>query len=216
MAYTLSDLQSDVLRRIKDSSFSTELIKSYIQDTHDEVLGEKRFSFLERIDTATLTPSSTDYTYPTDLQSVLGLKLADPDDQQVGVPIYMPYREFDARHPAVTQAPEGRPEVYSDYGGKLYWSQPLDKAYGLTLKYLATPTRLTSSSSEPDIPEEYKGILINGAIAGVEEYRGNFDQASIYRRRVEDLADDMLTRYTSRQLLTLPKSRIAGRDRGTY
>lgn len=207
MAYILSDLISEVQRRAKDNSFDSALITDYLNEIQQEVLGERMFSFLEETITATLNQNDTSYAYPSDLQTILGLRLTDPSSAATYFrPSYKPFREFDKLYPTPEEYGESVPVHYSDFGRELLWSCPLDKGYSLRLRYLKAVPELSGSTDVPVIPQEFKGILIRGALAGVEEYRDNYDIAALHRRKVEDLTEDLILRYSSRSLLKLAKS----------
>ena len=214
MAYQLSDLISEVRTKAKDSTFLSDLITYFLQDTQDEVLGQRRLSFLEEVTTETLVVNATSFTYDATLQSILGLTLKDPDSAAaVYTPDYVTRAVFDQHVQDPTVLTAGQPSCYTDYGHVLYWDRPLDKAYVMRLRYLRRPITLTNSTDVPDVPVEYKNLLIRGALAGVEEYRENYDIAAVHRRKVEDLAEDMFQRYSSRQLITTAKATLNRRRR---
>lgn len=211
MAYDVSTLIQAVKDEAKDSSLSTSLLTRWLQRVQDTTLGHYRFSFLEQTATDTLDINDLSYTCPTDLQVIIGLVL--DDDVNTWQPCYMPYREFERKYPDPSLDPATNPDAFTMYGNVIYWSFPLDKAYDLTLKYLRKPVRFTSGSIEPDIPEEYQDILMLGTMAWVEKYRENHDIAALYLRQVEDLSEDMLQRYGTRQTMTPHKARTTRQRR---
>jgi hypothetical protein len=198
MTYNVTSLTQEIKTLAKDTSLPDSLIIGWLQETQDRVLGRQRFPFLEGVETITLTIGDTVKNYSPDMQTVNSLTLSD--GATVSRPEYMSYRDFDDSYPAPSTLPRARPEVWTDYGRQIYWSAPLDKAYSLTRRYMRKPVTFSSGAIVPDIPEEYKQILIRGALAGVEEYRQNFDISAVHLRKVEDLAEDMLLRYGVRQL----------------
>lgn len=205
MAYNVTSLIQEVKTLAKDSSLSDSLITGWLQETHDRVLGRHRFPFLEGVDTTTLTAGDVLKNYSTEMQTISSLRLSD--GTTVTQPRYVSFQEFDELYPSPATAPSGRPDVFTDYGRQIYWNTPLDKNYVMTRRYMRKPVTFSSGAIVPDIPEEFKQILIHGALAGVEEYRENFDIAAVHLRRVEDLTEDLLLRYGVRQLVTPSKVR---------
>jgi hypothetical protein len=199
MTYTGASLITEIKALAKDTSLPDSLILGWLQETQDRVLGSSRLPQLECSTDEWVTTGGLSYDYPSDLQTILGLSLTNGTETLR--PAYMAYQDFDAQYPSPDDLAAGFPQHYTDYGRTLYWNAPLDKNYNLKLKYLRRPTTVTKTAT-PDIPVEYKQILIKGALAGIEEYRENYDIAAVHLRKVEDLAEDFLTRYSPRQLVT--------------
>lgn len=210
MAYDLSSLITSIRRRAKDTSFDSDLITEYIQATQNEILGRSRFPFMEEAATDSVSEGDTDYQLDDEVETILSLHLIDADDN-VSKPYYVGYPEFYERYDPETSS-QASPMVYTIYGNTIIFSAPLDKAYTLNVKYLTTPNVLADDADVPAIPERFKEVLIRGALAGIEEYRGNFDLASIHLRKVEELTEDMLSRLSLRQLATPHRSSF-GRKR---
>ena len=200
MAYQLSTLVDEIIDKSKDSTFSRTRVATYIQHTQDLVLGRYRFKFNEKQSSTALNIGDATSTPSTPYQSILGLVLSHIDLAQPAQPEYMTPDSFFETFPSPQTQPQGLPRYYTDFGGIIYWSCPLDKEYSLGLRYQAVPKRLSADTDVPDIPEEFSDLLINGGLAGVEEYRGNFDIAAVHEREVEDLSRDLLARYGLRKM----------------
>lgn len=214
MAYNLGSLVTEVQTKTKDTTFPASLIKMYIQDTADEVLGHNRFPFSEETLTAPIATNDTEYEFPATLQSITDVSLIlDSQPDQVYRPTFQPYREFQETWPNRLVATAQTPIYYTLYGNKLLFSAPVSEAGDLYFLYLLASPTLSNDADVPIIPVEFKQILVRGGMAGVEEYRENYDQAALHRRKVEDLTDDMLQRYVARQFITTSKSTL-NRRRG--
>lgn len=206
MAYQLSDLIAEVQTKSKDSSFDSTLITYYLNDTQNSILGQRMFPFMETSVTVALGEGDTSYSYPVDLQSIVGLRLSDPVDTASYIePDYLPHRIFFDMYPTPESYGESAPTAYTDYGRTLLWSCPLAESYSMYLRYLKRPTDLSGSTDVPALPQEFKAILVLGALAGVEEYRRNFDVAAVHRRTIEDLTEDLVLRYSPRNLTRMHK-----------
>lgn len=200
MTYQLSTLVDEIIDKSKDSTFSRTRVATYIQHTQDLVLGRYRFKFNEKKTVVVLDIGDATYNSTAPYQSILGLTLSHVDLAQPAQPEYMTPDSFFETFPAPETQPQGVPTYYTDFGGVIYWSCPLDKTYSLGLRYQAAPKRLAVDKDIPDLPEEFSDLLIEGGLAGVEEYRENFDIAAVHKRAVEDLARDLLGRYGLRKV----------------
>lgn len=202
MAYQLSDLRTTIKARAKDTDLSNTLIDDYLNATQNEVLGRRRFTFMETTDTDTLSSGSTEIELEGEVQIIDYLALTVN-----GTPIelsYVPHRSFyQGVGSATTTA--GQPNTFTFYGRTIIFNCPADQSYTVTLHYTRRPSQLENDSDVPDIPLDYKELLIRGALAGVEEYRENFEIGGVHRRKVEELAEDMNLRYGLRQLITAPR-----------
>jgi hypothetical protein len=213
MAYQLSDLITEVRTRAKDPSFDSSLITSYLQEAQDEVLNRSRFPFMEESVDDTATQGSLTYELDYDVDVILALTITDPDTGSDIKLTYLPFQQFDEDFVNRANYGESSPNYWSHFAGELYWQAPLNKNYGISLRYTRTPIILTNDNDVPDIPERYKQLLIRGALARVEEYRGNFDIAALHERKVEELAEDMLVRQATRQLTSPHKVAFNRRQR---
>lgn len=200
MAYQLSDLISSVQQRAKDTSFSQALITEYLNETQQEVLGHRRYTFMETTDDETLSIGSREIELDAEVQTVDYLALEiDSLDHPVA---YVPHRSF---YEAALSDDEGQPGYFTFFGRSILFSTPADVAYPVKLHYTRRPATLTNSTDVPDIPEDFREILIRGALSRIEEYRENYDIAALHQRRVEELTESMSLRYGLRQLITAPR-----------
>jgi len=208
MAYTGATLITEIKTRAKDTTLTDSFVLSYIQETQDSVLGSHRYPQLDITYEDTVTTGDTSYELPDDLQVISSIKFNS--GTETFIPEYILPEEFERYFENAETYSTGAPTHYTIFENEIVFNTILDKNYDLVLKYTRTPSILTTSSA-PDVPEEYKWILINGALAGIEEYRQNFDIAGIYRRKVEDMAESFRLRYMTRQTSTPHKVRSSRR-----
>jgi hypothetical protein len=202
MAYDVSYLTARIQRKAKDTSFSSTLITEFLDEVQTEVIGDQWFKFLESEETATLSINDTSRAYPTLQQATYRIWLTDtsttPDTPYLIK--YLPPEKFYKFYPTPALYTAGLPRHWTDFAGTVYFNCPLDKAYGYTLQYQAKAGTLDGSTDVPNIPIDFQGIYIQGAMAKVEEYRENFDIAAVYERKREVLEEQMQVRYALRQL----------------
>ncbi|MWV58212.1 phage adaptor protein [Rathayibacter sp. VKM Ac-2754] len=208
--YNVSTLIDKVIARAKDSSFSRDLVRGYLQGTQDEVLGRHRFPLTEARLVETLYADSTTFAYDIGHQEILQVVLSSVASPAThGQPEVVEPSAFFERNAVPDTNAAGMPSTYTDYAGELYWDRPLDLDYTIGLRYRVAAPRLEDDAA-PLIPEEFSNVLVEGGLAGVERHRENFDIASLHERKVEDLAEDMLQRYGLRQF-RVGKSSLRGR-----
>ena len=201
MAYNSQSLINEIIDLAKDPTFPRSRVLAYIQRTSDAVLGRHRFKFNEQRTTDDLTISAVTHAYDADHQQIIQVVLSHLTLSTPQLPEYVPSNEFFERWPVPDTNTPGLPSYYTDYGHELYFDRPVDLAYTLAMRYLAAPARLTDTdTSVPQIPEEFKSILIKGGLSGIEKYRENDDIAALYDRDIEDLSSDMLGRYGLRKM----------------
>lgn len=200
MAYNVASLIDEVIDQSKDSSFSRPRVLTFLQRTQDQVLGRQRYLFSESTLTETLGSGSLVFQYDCDHQEIIQVVLSHADLGYPAQPEYLTNQEFFARFPLPENNPAGLPRYYTDFGGELYWDVPLDKQYSIAMRYIEASGELEDNTDcRPTIPREFSDIYVNGGLAGVEQYRENFDIAAVYKREVEDLAEDLLGRYGLRK-----------------
>lgn len=200
MAYQLSDLITNIKLRAKDDSFSDTLITDFLNATQAEVLGHRRFRFMEVSDTDRLASGQSEFDLADDV-SIIDYMALEVDSQDYPL-TYVAYRDF---FDGFTGTATGQPTSFTIHANTVYVNTTADQSYTVNYKYLKKPTPMDDDADTPDIPEDFKELLIRGALAGIEEYRENFDIAGLHRRKVEELAEDMNLRYGLRQLIRAPK-----------
>jgi hypothetical protein len=211
MTYNVSDLVASVRKRAKDPTFDEDLIIEFMQSKQDALLNHNRFPFMETSETENISASSLDLELDSEIDVLLDLKLIDADTNNVITPGYLPFGQFQELYESPETSSVATPYQFTSFSNILYWNAPVDKSYTLKMRYIRTPIRFTSGLVVPDVPERYKEILIRAGLAGVEEYRENFDIAAVHERKIEELTEDMLMRLSLRQLTTPHKARFGVR-----
>ncbi|QHF24222.1 hypothetical protein GTU73_09495 [Rathayibacter sp. VKM Ac-2804] len=125
--YNVSTLIDKVIARAKDSSFSRDLVRGYLQDTQDEVLGRHRLPFTEARLVETLYADSTTFAYDIGHQEILQVVLSSVASPATrGQPEFVESSASFDRNPVPDTNAAGMPSTYTDYAGELYWDRPLD------------------------------------------------------------------------------------------
>ena len=201
--YNTSTVIDSIITQSKDTDFSRDLVLEYVQRTQDSVLGRSRFKFNEDTYETVLSSEEFNFSYDCDHQEIIQLILVDYSTTRPTIyqPNYLSPNEFFDLYPDPSGNTLNPPFNYTDFDGLIWFPAPLDKQYTVKMRFVERPKRLTdATTSKPQIPIEFKDILIKGGLAGIEQFRENFDIAAVYERRIEDLADDMQGRYGPRKM----------------
>jgi hypothetical protein len=67
LSYIAGDIVSRVQQRVRDTNYSSSEIKSYLNDTQNDVFNEYRLPFMETTHSYTLTAGDSDITHGSGL-----------------------------------------------------------------------------------------------------------------------------------------------------
>ena len=202
MDYTLSSLTQTLRRRLQDEDFDQELLRIFLNNSLSEILGEDKYSFMQRIDKYT-----ADYSGEISLPLAFGGTFyiyAKKDKEPRQELKYIPPEEF-------FENTKSHTFVYTVFANTLFYrlvKNNEETDFEITHLYLTNPLPLTKESDKPPIPSQYMEALILGAMARAEEYRDNFDYAQIYRNQQEQLLTNMKLRYGPGNLTAKNRARL--------
>ena len=188
MNYTLENLKNILRKRLQDEEFDGDLLTQFLNDSLNDILGEDKYPFMQRIDKygadtygeISLPPAyaSTFYIYAKkDKQPRQELKYMEP--------------EF------FFENTKAHTFVYTVFANTLFYRiQKDDDGNGFEIEhlYLANPMPLEKDTDRPPIPPQYMEALILGAMARVEEVRDNFDFSQIFRNQQAQILVNMKSR----------------------
>lgn len=189
MNYTLETLIGILRKRLQDEEFDADTLTIFLNESLNEILGEDKYPFMQRIDKYTadahgevmLPPfyAGTFYIYAKQCKEPRQeLQYLAPED----------YFKNTKRHTF----------VYTVFGNTLFYRlrhDPDDEGFEVTHLYLANPMPLVNSTDKTPIPPQYIEALVLGAMARAEEIRDNFDFAQIYRNQQDQILTNMKLRY---------------------
>lgn len=104
MAYQLSDLVTKVQNRIKDTGFSTTVIKDFINDTQRDVFNEYSLPFMQTTQTYTLVDGVADITNGTGLPTnfVQAIDVLITTAGRESILDWVDYQQIDGQYPDAT------------------------------------------------------------------------------------------------------------------
>jgi len=203
MAYTYLDITNEVIARFNEVSLASSNFtaargfqiqcKNAVNDAIDYInTSEFSWPFNHNTQTDTLTASTTRYTIPTSAKHVDYDTFRLVKDTSLGASggnlILIDYKDYLKSY--ITQ------EDQTDVGGvprnvfrtpdNNYGLYPYpDKAYSLKYEYYSYTTAMSAATDVPAIPEQYRGVIADGATAYGYQYKGEAQQFHLNFQRFE-------------------------------
>lgn len=198
MAYSVLDLTSSIQDDLTDPSFSSARILRYLNAAQRAVFNTHSFRFSETSATGTLSQGASTLAMPATWQSTIQLVLTDDDDSDrhfvFDMSNYLLARDLYELFPVPANNDEAMPSYWSEYGGTMVFSCPLDDDYAYTLRFQRVPAELTATSDVPTVPEAFRELLEMYVLHRAEKYRGNHDVAATYKAEYDELLEQMTIR----------------------
>lgn len=219
MAYDFIGLVNDVNRRLNEVelnsnnfnsatgfySMAKDAINSSIRKVNQEAF-EWPFNHVEQEDT--LTPGQVRYAYPTDAKTIDNESYRIKRDATIGNETkrlkLISYEEYldkylDDEYNTDDTSLRSIPEFVFRTPNREYGVYPApDEAYKLAYEYYSIPTDLSSATDVPTLPEQFRYLIVDGAMYHVFIFRGNTQDAGMYQQRFEEGLKDLRSIYTNR------------------
>lgn len=213
MAYTLGDLVTRVQQRIRDTGYSATEIKGYINDVQNDIFNEHKLPFMQTTQPYTLTVNNSDITSGSGLPTnyVQALDLVITSDNFVKPLTYVDVREIDRLNPDPDDTDDNPANVPDRW---YFWDDTIrvfpvpNDDYTVSLKYFKKPTEITSDDAVPEIPSEFREILVVGAAYRVMQVKDNYDQAGILQNKYDEILQKLVMKYSRPQVGSPIKMRI--------
>lgn len=179
MAYTLSDIISQVQGRLNDNTFDSGFTTQAINNIQRRILTKRRYLSQEVTQSYTATIGSQSLgAAPVDLQTIIDLRITSPTSYAMKLP-YMDYEDFDLNFPQPTIVGNSLPYLWYVFNNAVSLFPAPDKTYGLILRYLRFPTLLVNATDVPQLPEAYQEALVLGAWAQCLERKDYMDESQV-------------------------------------
>lgn len=201
MSYDLLDLRTRVRKKIKDTSYDAPTVDGFINDSIVEVADLYRWREFEKITEGSLTVDEYTFEQQTDHQKTRQLIIIDPvtSTSHWDITSYrMTPDDFFSRFPAPDTQTSSQPVHWTEYGDQIYFNAPVDKAYKLRQLYYKIPTELTADADVPELPRNFREIIVLGAAYRCEEERGNYDIAGVLQNRFNDRLSDLIMLFANK------------------
>ena len=219
MAYDYLGLVNDVNKRLNEveltsSNFAT--VTGFYSAAKDAVNGALRhinqstfewpFNHVEQEDV--LTAGEVRYGYPADAKTLdfdsFRIKRSASfgnDTRKLKLMAYEEYLEnyVDAEYDTSNTGIRSIPRVIfrtPNQGFGVY--PPPDNAYELVYEYYRLPVDLIGATDVPSIPEQFRYVIVDGAMYFAYLFRGNTQDATLQFQKFEEGIKDMRTLYVNR------------------
>ena len=218
MATTFLTLVNDTLRRLNEveltaTDFSTASgFRAQVKDAVNASLQEisqKEFEFPFNFTSAslTLTAGTAEYSLASDFKIADwdSFRIAKDDDINADAKLLRLINydtflgRFYERDGNATSSDYTVPVyVYRTLSNKAGFTPIPDKAYTVNYNYFAFSTDLSASTDTMSVPDQFKHVVIDGALYHTYMFRDNAQQAAITKQKFEEGVERMRTLLVNR------------------
>lgn len=219
MAYNYLGLVNDINRRLNEveltsSNFATA--KGFYSAAKDSVNSSIRYinqsqyewPFNHVEEEQVLVPGTVRYAYPADTKTIdfdsFRIKRNNTlgnATQKLAVLSYEDYLEryLDDEYNTSNTSIRTIPRYIFRTPDQNFGVYPVpDKAYELVYEYYRLPVDLVSATDVPSLPEQFRSIIIDGAMYYAYTFRGNSQDATLHMQKFEEGIKDMRSLYINR------------------
>jgi hypothetical protein len=156
----------------------------------------------------TLVPGTVRYSYPADAKTIdfdsFRIKRNDTLNnvtEKLRIISYEEYLEsylddeYNTSNTSIRSIPQ---RVFRTPDQKFGVHPVPDKAYELVYEYYNLTVPLEDATDVPALPEQFRSIIVDGAMHYAYTFRGNTQDASIYLQKFEEGIKDMRSLYINR------------------
>ena len=196
MEYNLLGIRNQVLvDKLDDPTFDTDVIDRFINTSQRWIFNQFELPFTEGRFSGVIAAGQTVFNFPDDVQVPQDLVITTEGDAQDISDNYLLFREFFKAFPKPESNTPGTPVNWTSHAGKLYLSQPTDKAYQLDTFYIKKPALLVNDIDIPEVPEEFQEVLLLGAYKRILERNEDWDMAAIVDTQIDNEISMLDNRY---------------------
>lgn len=219
MAYNFLGLVNDVNRRVNETSLTSSNFDSatgFYNTAKDSINASLHqinqdnfqwpFNYIEQEDI--LSPGDMRYQWPSDAKNIdwntFRIKRNNTLGNETRRLRILDYEEYldryvDDEYNTGDQSIRSIPTTVSQAPGFQFVVHPSpDKMYELVYEYYQTPIQLELFSDIPRIPQDFRHIIVDGAMYHVHTFRNNDQSAQISLQKFQEGIDHMRTIYTNR------------------
>ena len=206
MDYTLETLKNILRKRLQDEEFDGDVLTTFLNQSLNEILGEDKYPFMQRIDKYT-ADAKGEISLPPFYGGTFYIYAQKPSQQRQEIKFISPelFLNETERHTM----------VYTVFANTLYYKLYPTKenpnvfdGFEITHLYLENPLPLSKDTDRTPIPPQYIEALILGALYRAEQLRDNFDYAQIYQNQQDQILTNMKLRYGPGNLTAQNRARI--------
>lgn len=219
MAYNYLGLVNDINRRLNEvelTSSNFASAKGFYSAAKDSVNSAIRYinysqyewPFNHVEETETLTPGTVRYAYPSDAKTIdfdsFRIKRSSAlgnTTQKLTLLSYEEYldRYLDDEYNTSNTSIRAIPKIIFRTPDQKFGIHPApDKAYELVYEYYRLAVDLENATDVPTLPEQFRSVVIDGAMYYAYTFRGNTQDATLHMQKFEDGIKNMRSLYINR------------------
>ena len=217
MAYDYLGLINDVNRRLNEveltsSNFSTAtgeygMIKDAVNASIRYInQHEYEWPFNHVTADETMTAGVVRYAFPTDAKTVdfdsFRIKRNDTLGNDTKRLTILSYEEYLNKHVDIeynTSSARGVPDyIFRTPNQEFGFVRAPDKAYEYVYEYYRLPVDLLNTTDVPTVPEQFRYIIVNGAMYFAYMFRGETQESQVTQARFMDEIKSMRSLYVNR------------------
>tara|TARA_R100000773_G_scaffold33539_1_gene28640 strand:- start:2107 stop:2823 length:717 start_codon:yes stop_codon:yes gene_type:complete len=218
MAYDYLGLVNDVNRRLNEVPLTTTNFATANGEygmVKDAVNASIRFinqheyewPFNHVTEEETLTAGIVRYTFPSDAKTInfntFRIKRNDTLGNETRKLNVLSYEEYldsyaDVEYNTSTSLRQLPTYVFKSPSSEFGLVNPPDKAYELVYEYYRLPVDLINSTDVPSIPEQFRYVIVDGAMYFAYLFRGESQESAMMQARFEQEIKQMRSLYINR------------------
>lgn len=202
MNYTLENLIEILRKRLQDEEFDETILTTFLNESMNEILGEDKYPFMQRIDKYT-AESYGEISLPPDYAGTFYIYATQKKQPREELQYIEPELFF--------QNTDQYTYTYTVFANTLFYrikEDPEDIGFDVMHLYLANPLPLVRPTDRPPIPPQFMEALVLGALARAEQIRDNFDFAQIYENKQDQILTNMKVRFSNGNLTAENRARL--------
>jgi hypothetical protein len=220
MAYNFLGLVNDVVRAVNEVELTSTTFPqalgfySHAKDSVNSAIQainrqEIEWPFNHSVHTQVLTPGQVRYSLPSNMKSVDWDTFRLVRDNSLSVVSrklsILDYDEYldravDTEYDNLNTGIRGIPnKVFRTPDLKFGVYPPPDQAYSVDFEYFSLPTPLSLWADVPTIPENYRYVILDGALYYVYVFRGDTETAGFFLQKFNSGIKDMRIIAINRQ-----------------
>jgi hypothetical protein len=185
-------LVSEIQTAVQAHGFGSDTAAAQLEGINQverQINGKRRWPWLEKTTTGTLTVGTASYAVPADFRQPDSVRV------EIGTEYYdLEYlRPVELRRLSHVDRDNSTPRYWTEYEGKLYFHPRPDRVYTYTLDYVKKVTQLTAGST-PLAPSDYHDVYVWGALmmlaARERDWQMHAFAGSQFRERVQEMEDE--------------------------
>lgn len=200
--YTLETLKNILRKRLQDEEFDGDTLTIFLNESLNEILGEDKYPFMQRIDKYTAN-NHGEVSLPPFYAGTFYIYYKPENGPRQELQFISPEEYFENS--------KAHSFVYTVFANTLFYRinpGKDDNSYEITHLYLTNPLPLVNDTDTTPIPPQYIEALILGAMSRAEEIRDNFDFSQIYRNQQDQILTNMKLRYGPGNLTAQNQARL--------